>query len=111
LASYYRLKGDISSSTKFCRAAISLALSAGNTKQHSQGLQNLAWAEWNIGDYSAAQVHAKEAQRLAIISADLYRETEALNIEATCCYALGNYIKAMSLCVRARDLLDLCGLS
>ncbi|KAJ7864397.1 hypothetical protein B0H13DRAFT_1899152 [Mycena leptocephala] len=67
--------------------------------------------EWNIGDYSAAQVHAIEAQRLAIISADLYKEAEALEIEATCCYTLGNYVKAMSLCIRARDLLGLCGMS
>ncbi|KAJ7924020.1 hypothetical protein B0H13DRAFT_2398497 [Mycena leptocephala] len=111
LANYHRLKGDISSATKFCGSAISLAVSAGNTKRHSQGLRNLAWVEWNIGDYSAAQVHAKEAQRLATISADLYREAEALRIEAICCYTLGNYTKAMSLCIRARELLGLCGMS
>ncbi|KAJ7869238.1 hypothetical protein B0H13DRAFT_2280822 [Mycena leptocephala] len=111
LAYYYRIKGDISSAKKFCAAAISLALSTGNTKMYSQGLQNLAWVEWNLGDYSAAQVHAIEAQRLALISADLYREAEALNIEAMCCSALGNYTKAMSLCIRARDLLGLCGMS
>ncbi|KAJ7922710.1 P-loop containing nucleoside triphosphate hydrolase protein [Mycena leptocephala] len=111
LPSYYRLKGDISSATKFCRAAISLAISSGNTKWHSHGLHNLAWVEWTLGNYSAAQVYAIESQRLAIISADLYREAEALNIEAVCCYTLGNYIKAMSLCIRARDLLGLCGMS
>jgi tetratricopeptide (TPR) repeat protein len=99
------------SATKFCEAAISLALSAGNTKQHSLGLCNLARMEWDLGDYSAAQVHANEAQRLALISADLYREAQALRIEAICCYALGNYTKAMSLCIRARDLLGLCGMS
>ncbi|KAJ7899865.1 hypothetical protein B0H13DRAFT_1883582 [Mycena leptocephala] len=95
LASYYRVQGDTSSATKFCVAVISLALSTGNTKWHSQGLQNLAWVKWNIGAYSAAQVHANEAQRLAIISADLYREAQALNIEAICCYTLGNYTKAI----------------
>ncbi|KAJ7894081.1 hypothetical protein B0H13DRAFT_1886053 [Mycena leptocephala] len=77
---------------------------------HSQD-GNLAWVEWDLGDYSAAQVHAKEAQRQAIISADLYREAQALNIEGTCCYTLGNYTKAMSLCIRARELLGLCGMS
>ncbi|KAJ7854370.1 hypothetical protein B0H13DRAFT_1903700 [Mycena leptocephala] len=111
LGMYYRATGDISSATKLCEAAISLALSTGNTKWHSQGLHNLACVEWNIGDYSAAQVHAKEAQRLALISSDLYREAEALRIEAICCYTLGNYRKAMSLCIRARDLLGLCGMS
>jgi tetratricopeptide (TPR) repeat protein len=78
---------------------------------HSLGLSNLAWIEWELFDYSAAQVHAKEAQRLAIISADLYREALALHIEAICCYTLGNYIKAMPLCIRARDLLGLCAMS
>ncbi|KAJ7891126.1 hypothetical protein B0H13DRAFT_1887298 [Mycena leptocephala] len=87
------------------------ALSTGNTKLHSHGLRNLAWVEWNIGDYSAAQVHAIEAQRLALISADLFREAQALRIEAICCYTLGNYTKAMFLCIRAGDLLGLCALS
>jgi tetratricopeptide (TPR) repeat protein len=74
-------------------------------------LCNLAGVEFDLGNYSAAQVHAKDAQRLAIISADLYREAWALNIEATCCFTLGNYTKAMSLCIRARDLLSLCAMS
>jgi tetratricopeptide (TPR) repeat protein len=111
LASYYQIKGDMSSAMKFSATATSLALSTENTKMHSQGLLNLALVEWNIGDYSAAQVHANEAQRLAIISADSYREAEALNIEATCCCTLGNYTKAMSLCIRARNLLGLCAMS
>jgi tetratricopeptide (TPR) repeat protein len=78
---------------------------------HSQGLQNLAWVEYKLSDYSAAQVHANEAQQLAIISADLYREALALKVEAGCCYTLGNHMKAMSLCIRARDLLGLCAIS
>ncbi|KAJ7907815.1 hypothetical protein B0H13DRAFT_1879265 [Mycena leptocephala] len=111
LANFYEAKGNASSATKFCGAAISLASSTGNTKRHSQGLYTLAWVVWDLGDYSAAQVHAIEAQRLAIISADLYSEALALDIEASCSYSLGNYIKAMSLCIRARDLLGLCALS
>jgi tetratricopeptide (TPR) repeat protein len=111
LQNYYQVKGDTSSATKFCVAAISLALSTGNTKSHSQGLHNLALVEWNIGDYSAAQVHANEAQKQAIISANLYEEARALRIEAQCCHSFGNYMKAMSLCVRARDLLGLCAMS
>jgi tetratricopeptide (TPR) repeat protein len=103
--------GDISSAMKFCGATISLALLSGNTKIHSQGLRNCALVEWSLGDYAAAQVHANEAQRLAIISADLYREAEALEIEAVCSYTLGNYTKAMSLCIRARELLSFCGMS
>jgi tetratricopeptide (TPR) repeat protein len=111
LAYYYRIKGDISSAKKSGETAISLALSTGNTKMHSNGLHNLAWVQWDLGDYFAAQMHAIEAQRLAIISADLYREAQALHIEAICCYTLGNYTKAMFLCIRARELLGFCGMS
>ncbi|KAJ7796242.1 hypothetical protein B0H13DRAFT_1934655 [Mycena leptocephala] len=74
-------------------------------------INKLAWMKWKLGDYSAAQVYAIEAQRLAIISADLYTEAEALRVEAICCCTLGNYTEAMSLCIRAGDLLHLCGMS
>ncbi|KAJ7849036.1 hypothetical protein B0H13DRAFT_2403520 [Mycena leptocephala] len=111
LAYYYQKKADVSSGTKISKAAISLALSTGNTKMHSEVLHNLAWVQWHLGDYFAAQMHANEAQRLAVISADLFREAQALNIEAICCYTLGTYTKAMSLCIRARDLVGLCGMS
>jgi hypothetical protein len=73
----------MSSATKFCGATISLALSTKNTKRHSQGLCSLARVQWYLRDYSAAQVHAIKAKRLAIISADLYGEAEALHIEAS----------------------------
>ncbi|KAJ7923746.1 hypothetical protein B0H13DRAFT_1864552 [Mycena leptocephala] len=111
LAYYYRIKDDVSSAKKSAGTAIHLALATGNTKMHSRGLRNLAWVQWHLGDYFAAQIHAIKAQRLAIISADLYSQTEALHIEAICCYTLGNYTKAMSLCIRARDLIGLCGMS
>jgi tetratricopeptide (TPR) repeat protein len=111
LTDYYLIKGDISSTKKFCEAAISLALLAGNTKRHCHGLCNLARVEWNLGDYSTAQMHAIESQRQALISADLYTEALALDIQAVCCYTLGYYTKAISLCIRARDLLGLCGMS
>ncbi|KAJ7903060.1 hypothetical protein B0H13DRAFT_1882320 [Mycena leptocephala] len=92
LAAYYRGNGDPSSATKF-------------------GLRNCAWVEWDLGNYAAAQLHANAARQLALISADLYREAQALDIEATCCHTLGNYTKSMSLCFRARHLLGLCGMS
>jgi tetratricopeptide (TPR) repeat protein len=77
----------------------------------SHALASLAWINWYNGDYFTAQVHANEAQRVARISADLYREARALDIESICWYALGNYKQSIFLCSRARDLLALCGLS
>ncbi|KAJ7874590.1 hypothetical protein B0H13DRAFT_1894495 [Mycena leptocephala] len=81
LSDYYQQNLDHSTAKRFCETSISLALSTGNTKMQSQALSNLAWNNWYNGDYFTAQVHGKEAQRLARISADLYREAQALHIE------------------------------
>ncbi|KAJ7806672.1 hypothetical protein B0H13DRAFT_1929509 [Mycena leptocephala] len=77
----------------------------------SHALMNLAWINWCHGDYFTAQVHGKEAQRLARLSADLYTEGQALEIAIICCYSLGNYKRGIFLCSRARDLLALCSMS
>ncbi|KAJ7819730.1 hypothetical protein B0H13DRAFT_1921573 [Mycena leptocephala] len=111
LTYYYQLNNDISTAKNFCETAISLALSTQNTKMQSQALIYLAWINWSNGDYFTAQVHANEVQRLARISADLHREAQALRTESICWYALGNYKQSISLCSRARDLIDLCGMS
>jgi hypothetical protein len=110
VADYYWVRSDISSAQKLCETAISLAHSTGNTKMHSVGLQTLAWIKHYLGDDSA-QAHAQEAQRLARISGDLYREAEALEIKAMCCHPSGNFKQCMSLSTRARELLGLCGMS
>jgi tetratricopeptide (TPR) repeat protein len=99
---------DIPTAIKFCERSLSVS---GNVKLQSHTLYYLAWCKWRLGDYSAAQRHAYEAQRLARISADLYMEAQALHIDAMCSTALGTYKKSISLCNRARDLLALCGIS
>jgi tetratricopeptide (TPR) repeat protein len=71
----------------------------------------LAWIDWQLGNYLPARLHACEAQRLAKISVNLYDEAYALCIEAMAWTELGNYKQSMSLCTRARDLLALCGMS
>jgi tetratricopeptide (TPR) repeat protein len=111
LTDYYRINGDISTAKKHCETGISLALSIQSTKMQSQALIYLAQINWYHGDYFTAQVHANEAQRLARLSADLYKEAHALRIASTCCESLGNYKQSISLCSRARDLVALCGMS
>jgi tetratricopeptide (TPR) repeat protein len=91
--------------------AISLADSTGNTRRHSQVLDNFARLKWSVGDYSASQLYAHESRRLARISAEPYREAVALSHEALCVYTLGDYKQSISLCNRARSLLGLCGAS
>jgi tetratricopeptide (TPR) repeat protein len=111
MATYYWQKRDLSSAVKYCETGISLAVSTGNTKRHCHGLVRLADIMWYFADYSKAQLHASEAQRIARISADLYQEAGAINVLAMCCYMWGDYTQSISLSSRARHLLNLCGLS
>ncbi|KAJ7874596.1 hypothetical protein B0H13DRAFT_1894499 [Mycena leptocephala] len=111
LTVYYQLTCDISTAKKFCETAISLALSAQNIKMQSHAMTSLAWINWSHGDYFTAQLHANEAQRLAKISGNLYREGQALQVAIFCYHSLGNYKQSISLCSRARELLALWGMS
>ncbi|KAJ7821123.1 hypothetical protein B0H14DRAFT_1337019 [Mycena olivaceomarginata] len=112
IADYYRgSASDLVKAIEFCQAAVSLAHSTGNTKRHSNALCNLASMNEQIGDYSTAQLQAVEAQRLARISANLYAEALALNIQATCLKWFGDYSRSVSTLKRSMHLLGLCGLS
>ncbi|KAJ7495356.1 hypothetical protein FB451DRAFT_1478078 [Mycena latifolia] len=110
--SYYRVHlGDLPTAMGFAQTGLALAISIGDTKGQSELLARLAVTQWQNGDYSAAQLHSYEAQRLAKISANLYLEAEALRIESICWYAMGNYSHSIFLLDRARDLLGLCDMS
>ncbi|KAJ7620506.1 hypothetical protein DFH06DRAFT_1306113 [Mycena polygramma] len=108
---YMGIKQDLPAALNYGQIGLSLASSAGNTKRHSQALDRLAWTNWLIGSYSVAQTYAKESQRLARVSADLYMEADGLLIEAACWRSLGDYTQSLSLCNRTRDLLASCGMS
>ncbi|KAJ6461503.1 hypothetical protein C8R47DRAFT_1159459 [Mycena vitilis] len=112
LALMYREKqNNLPAAQDFSEIAISLAIVIVNTKKHSQGLISMAWIHWYLGCYTAAQAYAKESQRLARISANLYGEANALEIGAACCYSQGDYPECLALCTRAKDLLTACGMS
>ncbi|KAJ7477684.1 hypothetical protein FB451DRAFT_192095 [Mycena latifolia] len=112
IASYYRVHDrNLSTAMGFAQTGLALAISTGNTKGQSELLARLAMTQWQHGNYSAAQLHAYEAQRLAKISANLYIEAEALRIQSMCWYAMGNYSHSISLLYRARDMLGLCDMS
>ncbi|KAJ6550650.1 hypothetical protein DFH09DRAFT_609721, partial [Mycena vulgaris] len=108
---YQRRNNAIPIATKYFETGLSLAISTGNTKRQCESSLHLASLKCQIGDPAAGQMYVSEAERLAKISADLYDEAKALDIEAKCCQALGNYKYAASLCNRARDLLAHCGMS
>ncbi|KAJ6535862.1 hypothetical protein DFH09DRAFT_1402648 [Mycena vulgaris] len=111
LGLYYRAHNDFSKATRYYQTELSLAISTGNTRRQCQSSINLAYLQGQVGDPAAGQMYASEVQRLAKISADLYNEAQALDIEAQCWLALGNYKYAVSLCSRARHLLFHCGMS
>jgi tetratricopeptide (TPR) repeat protein len=111
-AAYYYLtyKHDLPTAINACESGLSLACSTGNIKQQCDALNRFAWIKWYLGDYPAAQIHAYESRRLAITSADLYREAQGLRIEAVCMNAVGNYRESIFLCKRAKYVLGLCGM-
>ncbi|KAJ6546726.1 hypothetical protein DFH09DRAFT_1281831 [Mycena vulgaris] len=111
VGAYYRTHNDLSTATKYYQTGLALAISTGNTRRRCHSSAGLAYLQWRMGDPVAGQLYASEAQRLAKISADLYNEAQALDIEAHCWHACGNYKHAASLCTRARDLLVHCGMS
>ncbi|KAJ6600431.1 hypothetical protein DFH09DRAFT_1070234 [Mycena vulgaris] len=95
----------------FLETELSLSISTGNSKSQSDLLDTLAWVEAKSGHYYAAQSHAYESRRQAMINADLLREAGALRTESICWKSLGNYSHSISLSKKARDLLGLCGMS
>ncbi|KAJ7794302.1 hypothetical protein B0H14DRAFT_3159149 [Mycena olivaceomarginata] len=104
VAEYYRGSvSDLVKAIEFCQAAVSLAHSTGNTKRHSDALCNLASMNERIGNYSTAQLQAFEAQRLARISANLYAEARALNVQAKCLEWFGDYSRSG---ITYRDLMN-----
>ncbi|KAJ7085258.1 hypothetical protein C8R44DRAFT_752858 [Mycena epipterygia] len=88
---FFFKQGDISRATQFLDKALVLATSCGNRLQQARVLNGFAWMSWTIGEYVAAQMHARQAQRLAQLSTNLYTESFALWIEVMCARELGDY--------------------
>ncbi|KAJ6600499.1 hypothetical protein DFH09DRAFT_1128368 [Mycena vulgaris] len=109
---YHRAhSNNIPAAIEFCQTALTLSITAGNTKRQPELLSALALNKWQIGEYTVAQKYAYEAQRIAKITGDLFREAHALQVESVCWNARGSYKHSISLYKRARQLLGLCGMS
>jgi tetratricopeptide (TPR) repeat protein len=112
MAVYYRnFNSDLVEAANMCKQSISLAIPTGNSKRHSQALNQLAWINIHLGKYSVAQRYAYEAQKLALLSGDFYPEAQAVRTQALCWKELGHYTQSLSLSIRAQSLLGLCGMS
>ncbi|KAJ7339230.1 hypothetical protein DFH08DRAFT_812619 [Mycena albidolilacea] len=110
-AYYEEVKNDLVGAVNMYKRLISLATQTGNTRRHSQGLDGLAWINFELGAYSEAQMDAHESQKLFRVSGDLHGEADAACTEAVCWKNLGHYKQSLSLSIRAQSLLSLCGMS
>jgi tetratricopeptide (TPR) repeat protein len=105
------VKHDIPKATAFFETAVSLSTVCEDPIHKSHAFGHTSLIKWMTGDYSLAQLHAQEAQRCAQLSANLYEEANALRMEAIVCRALGDYKASIRLIRRARELLELSGLT
>ncbi|KAJ7131190.1 hypothetical protein C8R44DRAFT_731450 [Mycena epipterygia] len=74
--------GDFNILRQSYEKALSLAKFCGDSRQHAVALGHLAQLKFYMGDYSAAQMHAREAQEIAQLSGNLYQEALILLIDA-----------------------------
>ncbi|KAJ7142538.1 hypothetical protein C8R44DRAFT_924127 [Mycena epipterygia] len=111
---YHHCENNISASVQFHEKALSLGMFCKTSRQQQSAqfaaLQQLAGLKYSTGDYVVAQQHAHKAKEIAQLSANLWQEAAALNVEVSCLTALGNLKETVFLCQRARELLQLCGM-
>ncbi|KAF7344806.1 ATPase-AAA-core domain-containing protein [Mycena venus] len=109
---YHRaLKNDPSTALRFFTKAFSLAESCGDGNRQIEALASMAKLAYHTGKYFVALTHARLAQRLGKLHANLYGEAQALWIEGMCCRDIGDYKDAISQLHRSKDALGLCGVA
>ncbi|KAJ7732152.1 hypothetical protein B0H16DRAFT_1770586 [Mycena metata] len=108
---YSQQKHDMTKAVKHAQTALFLAQSNGNYGGQCIALEGLSRLEWFRGQYTAGQAYAKEEQKVARISGNLFQEATGLCYESFCMQTLGHYKHCNSMLTRARTLLRLCGMS
>ncbi|KAJ7042260.1 hypothetical protein C8F04DRAFT_1229957 [Mycena alexandri] len=108
---YLQHNHNISTALQHGQIALSLAQENRNYRRQCDAHSTFGDIEIVAGNHTAGQAHAWEAQRLAKVDGDLWREARGLYNEALCLMSLGEYRACVALTTRGRTLLDLCGLS
>ncbi|KAJ7839685.1 hypothetical protein B0H14DRAFT_1065977 [Mycena olivaceomarginata] len=108
---YSEAKYDLPEAANMCNTAILLGISTGYIKGQAKALRHLAWIKFSCGEHSKVQLYAQQSQTLARAAGDLYGEADADRLEALFWKEVGHYKQTLLLCIRARDLLTLCGTS
>ncbi|KAF8217562.1 hypothetical protein K438DRAFT_2037048 [Mycena galopus ATCC 62051] len=96
---------------QFLEKALRLSRLCGDTKQQSNILVEMSCNKLSTGDYGAAQFYSFEGRKLANLSSNLYQVARARHVEARCSRYLGDYQKSMVQLQRAREELEMCGMS
>ncbi|KAJ7018205.1 hypothetical protein C8F04DRAFT_1329177 [Mycena alexandri] len=108
---YFYYNPNTSVALHHTQTALSLAQANNNLGRQCDALNTLGEFKTISGDHVAGRAYAHEAQRLAKISGDMYKEARALYNEALCLRCLGEYQECIALTTRGRLILGLCGLS
>ncbi|KAJ7730816.1 hypothetical protein B0H16DRAFT_1696911 [Mycena metata] len=107
---YYQHTQNMPKAVEHSQIALLLAQTNDDYKGQSSTLGVLSNIEWLGGNYTVARAYAREAQRLAKLSGELFQEAIGLYYEQNCEQVLGDYASCILLCTRARTLLGLCGM-
>ncbi|KAJ7478196.1 hypothetical protein FB451DRAFT_182425 [Mycena latifolia] len=119
IAKFYRAAGsyycyykkDMSMGMSFMAKALALSKSSESPAEESSVLNQIALIQWRSGDYHGGQRHALQAERLAKLAPSLYQESQALRTQALCYIGLGNYKHALSLLLRSKEIIGMCGMA
>ncbi|KAJ6603424.1 hypothetical protein DFH09DRAFT_1068586 [Mycena vulgaris] len=107
---YHHRHRNPSSAMEFFEKALKLSRSCGATIHQSRALCHISGTKMLSGDYITASLYAREAQRLARLSANLYEEAKVLEFEGICTTYLGDYKESILLLRRSKTLGNLSGI-
>ncbi|KAJ6472095.1 hypothetical protein C8R45DRAFT_936753 [Mycena sanguinolenta] len=110
-ATFAHYKSDWPLCWQFLHKAEELSKLSRDSKQQCAILMHLASLKQDETDHSAALEYLRKAQQLSELSMDLYHSAIAIHLQAASSGALGNYHQSMVQFERARELLEICGMS
>jgi tetratricopeptide (TPR) repeat protein len=111
LGSYYLIKHeDVETALAYFRRALSLSVRIGDSNGETKAFMHLAEVEWTKGNNGQSQKYAQLAQQAARLSGHLLAEAHSIKPEITCLTSMGHFKRSIELCIRARELLGLCGM-
>jgi tetratricopeptide (TPR) repeat protein len=102
---------DPSRAIQYLDKAIKLSKLCGHTHLQSNALLDIALHKLKAGEYSVAQNYASEGQHLAHLTGNLYDEARALLAVSKCSMCLGDYQDSIDQLNRAKEIIDICGMS